>query len=227
MDGLDPGFVAATRRRDLLLTLVMLGILLTPAWLTPDWISLPWRITFAILGPPAVYFSWRYSPWWPTPSAELPRILHHLALSPGDAFCDLGAGDGRMVLWVHRATGARCVGIEISPLQYLLAQTRLAVQGTSGTTIRLGDLFAADLSGFDAVYIWGTAYLVSTPEFSGHVRTALRPGARLVSYHYPVPGLKAEAIDTDGLRPVYVYVPVPPRPGPASPGSVGEGLPAE
>lgn len=205
----DPSFVAATRRRDLLLTLVLLGIGLTPAWLTPDWLSVPWRIAGAILGPPAVYFSWRYSPWWPTPAAELPRLLQHLALAPEHTFCDLGAGDGRLVLWVHRATGAECVGIEVSPLQYLVARARLAISGTPRTTVRLGDLYRADLSRFDAVYIWGTAYLVSTPRFSQHVQAALRPGARLVSYHYPVPGLQPDTIDTDGLRPIYVYTPRP------------------
>jgi SAM-dependent methyltransferase len=206
----DPRFVAASRRRDLLLTLVMWGIALTPAWLTPEWLSRPWLVVVGLLGLPAVYYSWRHAPWQPTPAAELPRILKHLDLGPEQTFCDLGAGDGRLLLWVHAATGATCVGIEASPLQYAVARVRLALQGTHHTSVRLGDLYAADLSGFDAVYVWGTAYSVSMPRFGERMRQTLRPGARLVSYHYPVHGLHPHVEDNEGLRPLYMYVLPPP-----------------
>jgi SAM-dependent methyltransferase len=194
------------RRRDLLLTLVLVCIGLTPGWLAPHWLSVPWLLAGLLLGAPAVYASWTHAPWMPTPTDELPRILGHLALGPDQSFCDLGAGDGRMVLRVHAATGARCTGIELSPLQYLIARARIALVGSARTSIRLGDLYAADLSAHDAVYVWGTAYSVGTPRFAEHVRRALRPGARLVSYHHPVRGLEPVLVDRAGQRPIHVYV---------------------
>ncbi len=231
----DPAFVAASRRRDLLLTSVMVCIGLTPAWLTPAWFSTPWLIAGVCLGIPALYASWRYAPWVPTPSGELPRLLTHLALSPEHAFCDLGAGDGRMVLWVHRATGADCTGVEIAPLQYLVARARLALSGSARVRVLPGDLYRTDLSRFDAVYVWGTAYFVSTPRFGAYVQRALRDGARLVSYHHPVHGLQPAQIDSGGERPIYVYVidrgaGAPPisdrRAPPAAGGPAGSGPPA-
>lgn len=200
----DPAFVAASRRRDLLLTGVMVCIGLTPAWFLPDPWSQLWLAVGLVLGAPAVVLSWRHAPWVPTPAEELPRILHHLALKPGQRFCDLGAGDGRMVQRVRAATGAHCVGVEAGPLPFLAGWLRL--RRTAGTEIRFGDLYTADLSVCDAVYVWGTAYSVGTPRFGDRMRETLKPGARLVSYHQPVYGLEPNEVDEGGMRPIYVYV---------------------
>jgi hypothetical protein len=202
----DPGFVAGSRRRDLLLTLVMVGIGLTPAWFTPIWFAAPWLITGLFLGIPAVYYSYRYAPWAPTPADDLPRILQALHLQSAQSFCDLGAGDGRLLIRVHAATGAKCTGIEVAPLQYLAARLRLALQGGPGTAMVYGDLHPTDLSGFDDLYVWGTAYWVGTPAFSEQMQHALKPGARLVSYHHPLCGLEPERVDEGGIRPIHVYI---------------------
>ena len=199
MDAPDPGFVAASRRRDLLLTLVMLGVALTPAWLTPGWFAVPWLVATLALAGPALWLSWQHAPWVPTPRAELPRLLAALKLEPGERFCDLGAGDGRMVRWVRDATEARCMGIEASPLLVAVARLR-------GADVRLGDLYAADLSDVDVVYVWGTAYSVGTPRFRELLERALRPGARVVSYGTPVDGLEPDFVDEGGQRPIFGYV---------------------
>ena len=64
-----------------------------------------------------------------------------------------------------------------------------------------GNLYAADLSGFDVVYVWATAYA----RLQEVVRT-MRPGSRLVSYHTPVAGLEPTAVDEGGMRPIFTYV---------------------
>lgn len=197
---------AVARRQDLLLTLSMVGIAMTPAWLLPRWLAVPWMISGAILAPPAIWVSWRSSPWLPTPAAEWDRIVRHLALRPGQRFCDLGAGDGRFVRWVNAATGADATGLELSLAPYLVGRLRLALTGGPGTRMVLGDWYAHDLSGYDAVYVWGTAYSVGTERFGRHLRSSLRPGARIVSYHHPIPGLEPVSIDRDGQRPLFVYV---------------------
>ncbi len=194
------------RQRDLLLTAVMLGILLTPAWLLPSWLSVAWQLAVAVVGLPALWYSWQHAPWQPTPRSELDRLLAALQLGPDSRFCDLGAGDGRVVLWLHQQTGADCTGIEAAPLQWAIARLRLAVRGTPRTRVLLGDLYTADLSGFDVVYVWGTAYSVGTERFAARMREGLRPGARLVSYHTPLVGWSPERVDEGGQRPLYTYV---------------------
>jgi hypothetical protein len=177
----------------------MVCIGLTPAWLLPQPWSSGWLAVGLLLGGPAVVLTWRHAPWVPTPAEELPRILRHLALQPGQRCCDLGAGDGRLVLRIEAATGVPCDGIEASPLLWAVARLR-------GAAVRLGDLYRSDLSAYDAVYVWGTAYSVGAPRFGERMRAAMRPGARLVSYHQPVHGLEPVEVDEGGLRPIYVYV---------------------
>jgi hypothetical protein len=200
----DPEFVAGSRRRDLLQTCVLLGLLFTPAWLTPPWFARPWLLVTALLGLPAVWWSWRHAPWVPTPTAERARLLAALALQPHETFCDLGAGDGRVVAMVSAATEATCWGVEVSPLLWLLGSLRLLWQGR-GARLRLGDLYKTDLSGVDAVYVWGTAYSAGTERFVAFLRSAMRPGTRVISYHTELPGLEAERVDHGGQRPLWTY----------------------
>ena len=199
------------RHRDLMLTAVLLGLALTPAWFVPPWLSLPWQLVFLVVGPPALWYSWHHAPWQPTPKAELDRLLNALDLAPGARFCDLGAGDGRLVARVAAATGADCTGLEIAPLLWLVAQARLV--GVRGARVRFADIYRADLSAYDAVYVWGTDYSVGAPRFGAHVLGAMRPGARLVSYHYPVHGLTPDREDQGGQRPLFVYT-IPQSPTP-------------
>ena len=203
---MDSATTAVIRRRDLLLTLVMWCIGMTPAWLLPPWLANPWLGVGLFMGIPAVIYSWRYAPWVPTPAHDLPRILKSLDLSPDHAFCDLGAGDGRMLTRVHDATGAHCTGIEVSPLPYLVARGRLALLGGPGMSMVFGDLHRTDLSRFDVLYIWGTAYWVGRPDFGERMNAVLRPGARLVSYHYPIGGLVHHHVDESGARAIYTYI---------------------
>lgn len=184
----------------------MLGIVLTPAWLAPPWLARPWLVLSLLLAGPAVILTWHHAPWVPTPAAEMPRILAALDLAPTDRFCDLGAGDGRLVLRVRRATGADCTGIEATPLLAMVGWLRVLWWGDARTTIWWGNLYAADLSAFDVVYVWGTAYSVGTDRFRRQVTERMRPGARLVSYHTRIPGLAPSQVDEDGKRPLYVYV---------------------
>lgn len=211
----------AERRGDVRLTLVMLAILITPAWFTPAWISLPWQIAVVLGGIPAVLATWQHAPWMPTPRAEADRVIRHLGLRPGKRFCDLGAGDGRMVVRVHRATGADCTGIERTPLLLLAAWVRLALQGGRGARVVPGDLYRADLSRYDTVYVWGTAYSVGTERFGARMREALAPGARLVSYHQPVAGWEPAEVYMGGQRPIYVYLLTPGRTAPDGPSPTG------
>lgn len=199
----------ATRRRDLLQTLVMLGIVLTPAWLLPEPFARVWLIGGLLIGVPAVFVAATSSMWLPTPAAELDRIVSALALGPQDRFCDLGAGDGRIVVAVHRRTRADCTGIELSPGPYLAARVRLALQGSQRTHMQLRDWYSVDLSAYDALYVWGTPYSVGTARFADHVRTQAKPGARVVSYAVPLSDWTPEHVDDGGQRPLYVYaVPV-------------------
>ena len=190
------------RARDLLQTAVVVGIALTPAWLGPSWMLVPWVLMVGLLLGPMVWLTWSHAPFVPTPARDLACIVEALALAPHERFADLGSGDGRVLLTVHRATGARGRGIEAAPGLWLLSWLRCA--RTPGVEVRWGDFRALDGRDLDAVYVWGTAYFVGTEAFAQWLREALRPGCRVVSYGQPLAGWAPEAI-WNGERKVYRY----------------------
>ena len=65
------------------------------------------------------------APFIPTPSRVLSRMMELADIKPGEKVYDLGCGDGRLVIEANKRHQARAVGIEISPLAYMLARLRV------------------------------------------------------------------------------------------------------
>lgn len=56
------------------------------------------------------------APFVPTGNNEVLNILKKLKLKPGQIFCDIGCGDGRLVLAAVKNFGVSGIGTEINPL---------------------------------------------------------------------------------------------------------------
>ncbi|HUS30681.1 MAG TPA: hypothetical protein VMZ53_19360 [Kofleriaceae bacterium] len=54
-------------------------------------------------------------PYLPCSVDRLLRVIERAAVGPSDVFVDVGSGVGRAAAFVHLATGARAIGIEIQP----------------------------------------------------------------------------------------------------------------
>lgn len=142
----------------------------------------------------------------PSPSRQLLTALLLARPRRGESFVDLGAGDGRVVALAARL-GLSAVGYEINPLLVLAAWARLAASGLWGPgRIKAGDLWRADLSAADVVFIYGMPHLMR--RFEAKLRAELKPGARVVSVDYRLPGWQP----VRSIRDVYLYR-VPERPG--------------
>ena len=202
------GVGSGERPRDLLQTLVIVCIVLTPAWLGPPWWTWLWTALVAVVAAPAVWFTWTGAPWVPTPHAELERLVPLLALAPGERFVDLGAGDGRVLRHVARATDAEVIGVEASVLPWMLGRLRGA--GPSGQLL-LGSRYGPampqrlGLAGARAVYLWSTPYGLAHPKLPA-VLGALPAGARVVTYGTPLPFWRPREVDRTGQRPLFCYV---------------------
>jgi precorrin-6B methylase 2 len=134
--------------------------------------------------------------WVPTPNEIVTRMLQLAEVSSGDIVCDLGCGDARILVSAARDFGARrAVGYELigdlcSASRELVC--RLDLQDR--IEIVNGDLRAADLSDASVV----TLYLTSEANriLAELLRMGLRPGARVVTYLFPISGwLPAREID--------------------------------
>ncbi len=148
----------------------------------------------------------------PTPPETVDEMLRQARLKKGDVLFDLGSGDGRIPLAAARQYGVRAVGIDIDRKLVEEATETAKREGLEHlVTFRLGDMFAADLSGATVV----TLYLSDT------INLSLRPkllrelpaGARIVSHDFRMGDWRPEKIVRVPWRNLYrtVYVWTVPR----------------
>jgi len=127
-------------------------------------------------------------------------------LRQGELLYDLGAGDGRILIEGAREFGARCVGVEIDPERIVRLKERLAATKVEAKIIE-EDLMQVDLSDADvvAIYLSDSVNARLAPKLSRE----LKPGARVVSLDYTLPGWKLEketSVTSAGLsRQIYLY----------------------
>jgi SAM-dependent methyltransferase len=124
------------------------------------------------------------APFVPTPSRVLHRMIELADIKPGEKVYDLGCGDGRLVIEANKKHHARAVGIEISPLAYLLARLRAFASGADVTFI-LGNFLDYNISDADVVF----CYLLE-----GHMKKlqdkfkTLKKDCRIVCHQFEIPG---------------------------------------
>ncbi len=165
--------------------------------------SLLWLIPLVLLFSLA-YASASGAPWVPTFKRDIERLRRLLDLKPGEKFVELGCGDGRVVLSLAKPS-ILSVGVELSIVQWIVANVRRILTRSWNTRFVLGNAFACDLRDADAVYMF---LLPETYEkIRPKLEAELKPGARLVSFVWPIPGWEATVVDEmDGAAKLYLYV---------------------
>lgn len=122
----------------------------------------------------------------PTRHAIADAMLQLADVTAGDVVYDLGSGDGRIPIIAAQKYGARGLGIEINPS--LVTQSwdnANDAEVANRVKFIVGDLFDADLSEATVV----TMYL--SPSIMKRLipkLRALRPGTRIVSHQFDIPG---------------------------------------
>lgn len=162
----------------------------------------------------------RVAPYAATEDAVAEAMLDLAAVHAGDHVVDLGCGDGRIVLAAARR-GATGLGVDIDAQLVTVARANAEHAGLAGR-VRFAqqDLFATDLAMASVV----TLYLFPAimRRVAAHLAGAARPGARIVSHDFPLPGWRATrvaVVDAPGKRDatgtstatLYLYVAPPAR----------------
>lgn len=126
------------------------------------------------------------SQWIPMPQEAVDAMLGILSPEWGDTLYDLGCGDGRILISANLDYGCSVLGIENNPRTYLRAEKNVKAH-CEGWAVIYDDATRYPLDKADFI----TVYL--NPEVSRRMRWAtLRPGARVISYQHPIPGLECE-----------------------------------
>lgn len=124
-------------------------------------------------------------PFWAATSDErIERAFDLAGLQAGEHLVDLGCGDGRVLLRAAALRSARVTGVELDPVLAASARALLAEHAVDGLVLD-ADLAEVDLEDADVVF----AYLSPATLQRLRARFAgLRPGTRLVTTGYAIPG---------------------------------------
>ena len=119
---------------------------------------------------------------------------------------DLGCGDGRILIAAVRKYNVNAVGVEISPRLVAKASASIHKAGLDGKArVIRGDVLSIDPDGADVVYLYLSRRL--NEQLRPRLEAHLKPGARVVSHDYPVPGWKpTKSEETDGSQHHMIYL---------------------
>lgn len=153
----------------------------------------------------------KLAPWIPTPIKVVYAALDLAWVGPCDVVYDLGSGDGRVVVIAARDFGAkRAVGVEIDPALVEVARAKARMEHVDDRVeIVEGSLFDVPLGEATVVYIY--LYKSINERLRPKLEEELKPGTRVVTVDFPVPGWLPVRIrrlrdEADILRSIYLYI---------------------
>ena len=134
------------------------------------------------------------APYVVSPQEIVDRMLELADPKPGEVVYDLGSGDGRILITAVQRYRAKAVGIEISEALAKTTTERIQRLGLQNDArVVNGDFLQADLTPADIV----TMYLATDANemLRPSLEKQLKPGARIVSHEYAIPGWKPKLVD--------------------------------
>jgi SAM-dependent methyltransferase len=152
----------------------------------------------------------RAAPFVPTPLLVVEKMLELAQVDKHDTVYDLGSGDGRIVIMAAEKFEARAVGVELDDELFKQSSARIAQLGLEKRAkILHANLFDTNLRHATVV----TLYLLTivNERLRPKLEKELRPGARIVSHDFQVPGWKPEKVETvnsenEVAHTLYLYV---------------------
>jgi SAM-dependent methyltransferase len=134
--------------------------------------------------PPDIHYT-------PTRHNIAEAMLTLAAVTKDDIVYDLGSGDGRLPILAAQLHGARGVGIEIDPKLVAISRLNAKEAGVSDRVSFIeGDLFTADIAPATVVTLYLSMSVLR--QLEPRLRSELRPGTRIVSHQFWIPGWPAE-----------------------------------
>lgn len=127
------------------------------------------------------------------------RFLALAEIKAGERVYDLGCGDGK-ILTAAAGRGADSRGFEISILNYLFCKIF-----RRNIKVMFKNFFNADFKDADLAYMFLSAYAHN--KMGGILKKQLRPGAKIITYVWPIEGWEPARIDKIPGQPnLYLYV---------------------
>jgi ribosomal protein L11 methylase PrmA len=136
------------------------------------------------------------APWHPLMPGTIRRILRFAEVQTGETVCDLGCGEGRVLITAAKEFSARAIGVEIDPLKILLARLLKKINGVDDrVNIVRGNLFDFDPGSADVLYLYLTHQAMD--KLLPKIFKKLKPSVRIVSYRFCLRGMTPEKVSED------------------------------
>jgi len=119
-----------------------------------------------------------------TAAVRIKSFLDAVPMNDTELLVDLGCGDGRVLRAAQRRYGVRASGFEVNALAYCVA--RILSFPMKGIQIRCKNFWSEDLRDADVVFCY--LYPDVMKRLAVKLEKELRPGARIVSCNFSVPG---------------------------------------
>ncbi|RIL06026.1 MAG: hypothetical protein DCC75_11195 [Proteobacteria bacterium] len=148
---------------------------------------------------------WTRVPYYPTDRLVYDKILAELPQEKSFRFMDLGSGFGELLRYLAtRCPQAEFVGVELSPLPYLISKLKVALFGPRNVHVRYADFWRLSLSEFDFVY----AFLAPPPMRRVWEKAAheMRPGSIFMSNSFDVGEMESKKVELNYGRQTCLYI---------------------
>lgn len=123
----------------------------------------------------------------------LNEIIRELNLDEKSILYDLGCGDGRVLFAALKTNpDISCVGVEISPFPFLLANTKKIFFNFKNIQILYGNFFKKDISPASHVFLY--LFPKSLDELLPKLEKELRVGSRVISCDFEFSKRKPDKI---------------------------------
>jgi cyclopropane fatty-acyl-phospholipid synthase-like methyltransferase len=145
------------------------------------------------------------APFVQTPLEVARKMLDLSQIRSGEVLYDLGCGDGRLIILAAKEIGAKATGIELR--EDLIERARTEIKRLNledRVNVIQGNFFDVPISDADVV----TLYLTSSANerLRPKLEAELKPGARVISHDFKVPGWKPSAVYNELLgHTIYAY----------------------
>ena len=126
------------------------------------------------------------APWVPTPDDAVEEIMKIASVGEGDTVCDLGCGDGRMLIAAVKNYGAKkAIGYEIKEELCNLSMQEIQKQGLQQQIeIRQENMLNADISEISVLAMYQST---KTNEILRRkLEKEMKPGTRVVTYGFQI-----------------------------------------
>jgi predicted RNA methylase len=153
--------------------------------------------------PPAI--ASKLAPYVASPTRVIDLMLDVARVKPGETLYDLGSGDGRILIAAAERK-VNAIGVEINPKLVAAATEEIARAGVAAhARVIQGDAMQVDFSNANVVTLYMDT--ASNLKLRPQLEKNLKPGSRVVSHNYEIPGWKPVRVEkTDERQPHTIYL---------------------